>query len=153
MYDSLVQVFAITAFFDLFINLAPPPLGATLLRKYFRNHTPLAAALIAGFVGALTYALLTFFDVERPSYYAVATVFMVSALVGFPMQWSGFFPILNRYYYEIMPRYQSFLADGLSGVMVATVYWSIRNRFHHSLLLFWVVSLSIFFRFHDTFYP
>ena len=126
--DDLVLVFAITAAFDVFINLAPPPFGKRLLKGYFRKHTVLAAALIAGFVGAVTFALIaSLIDVRDASPRNLLAVFVVSALVGFPMQASGMFPFLNQHYYEKMPRFQSFLADGLSGAMVAAVFWLARG--------------------------
>tara|TARA_Y100000591_G_scaffold328948_1_gene356526 strand:+ start:2840 stop:3322 length:483 start_codon:yes stop_codon:yes gene_type:complete len=154
-YQSIVFVFSITAVFDLIINLAPPPFSATLIREYFDNHTPLAAALIAGFVGAATYALMVMLklNISTPSHIAIFQILLVSAIVGFPMQWSGLFPHLNKYYYGVMPRWQSFLADGLSGVMVASVYWMAQGMYDHSLLHFWISALTIFFAKYEVFYP
>ena len=126
---SAIEVFGITAGFDLALNLLPPPLGATRIRPYFQAHTPLSAALVAGFVGATTFWLLlsVFAEVIHPSAMSVFKVFLVSALVGFPMQWSGAFPHLNRHYYERFPREATFLSDGFSGVMVASVFWWLRS--------------------------
>ena len=155
LYQSIVFIFSITAIFDLIINLAPPPLAATLIRKYFDSHTPLAAALIAGFVGAVTYALMIMLqlNISTPSYMGILQILIVSATIGFPMQWSGLFPLLDKYYYGVMPRWQSFLADGLSGVMVASVYWIAQGLYDRSLLHFWIITLTVFFAKYELFYP
>ena len=128
-YRDYVVVFLITATFDVALNLLPPPVGAILLRDYFSKHTVLSAALIAGFIGAFTLPVIALFtNINKPSTHSVVTIFVVSAFIGFPMQWSGIFPHLNVHYYGKLPRYQSFLADGISGLMVAQVYWSIISR-------------------------
>lgn len=120
---SLVLVFCITAAFDVLLNLGPHPKGS-LLVDYFKQHTVLAAALIAGFIGAFTLPVIAALtDYRTPTIHSIVTTFAVSALIGFPMYFSGIFPHLNKHYYDKLPRYQTFLADGLSGVMVATVYW------------------------------
>ena len=126
---DIILAFVITAVFDVLLNLLPPPLGASILREYFNHHTVLSAALIAGFVGSVTLVtiLKIFPDVVYPSSMACLKIFIVSALIGFPMQWSHLFPYLNTFYYDKIPRVQSFLADGLSGVMVASVFWIIKH--------------------------
>tara|TARA_B100000683_G_scaffold183301_1_gene176537 strand:+ start:1241 stop:1648 length:408 start_codon:yes stop_codon:yes gene_type:complete len=123
--DGIVRSFVITAAYDVALNLLPPPVGAVILRPYFEKHTVLAAGLIAGFVGAVTFCLLAFAlpSTLRPSWRSAILIFIVSALVGFPMQYSGIFPHLNAHYYGKIPRLQSFAADGLSGVIVACTYW------------------------------
>lgn len=125
----VLVVFVITALFDVALNVLPPPVGAVLTRRYFDQHTLLSAALIAGFTGAVTVLPISALvgSVANPSLWACVVVFVVSALIGFPMQWSGLFPHLNKHYYGVMPRYQSFLADGVSGVMVATVFWFVMH--------------------------
>lgn len=124
---GIILSFIITASFDLALNLSPPPLGAVILRDYFNNHTILAAALIAGFVGAVTYSLIyyVYSGVPKLSIYNMVVIFCISALMGTPMRLSNLFPLLDIYYYQKIPRIQSFLADGLSGVMVASVYYFI----------------------------
>ena len=143
----IVLVFCITAAFDVLLNLAPPPFGV-LLVDYFKQHTVLAAALIAGFVGAVTLpAIATFTDYNTPSVHSIVVTFVVSALMGFLMQLSGIFPHLNRHVYGKLPRYQTFLADGLSGVMVATVYWMLtlpRTAWRLDMLgPFWLTVVAI----------
>ena len=148
-YRDYVLVFLITATFDLALNLLPPPIGATLIRDYFSQHTVLSAALIAGFIGAFTLPVIALFTtINKPSVYAVVVIFFVSAVIGFPMQWSGIFPHLNVHYYEKLPRYQTFLADGLSGLMVAHVYWLLNSRVsqdaNKSLLLMWTLIVVMY---------
>lgn len=132
IYKDITLVFLITAAFDVALNLLPPPVGNTLLGDYFSKHTVLAAALLAGFIATFTLPVIKLFtDTSYPTVHAVGAIFAVSALIGFPMQWSGAFPHLNTHYYEKpgLPRYQTFLADGLSGVMVASVYWLAMRRY------------------------
>jgi hypothetical protein len=128
LLHGIVFSFIITAFFDIALNLLPPKLGgATRIREYFNNHTPLAAALIAGFVGAVTFIIIygVYSDVPSFNAYNMAVIFSISALVGIPMRYSGLFPILDKHYYQAMPRIQSYIADGLSGIMVSIVYYLI----------------------------
>ena len=126
LLHGIVFSFIITACFDVALNLLPQCLGgATRIREYFNNHTVLAAALIAGFVGAVTFIVIYGVYSGVPSFnaYNMAVIFSISALVGIPMRYSGLFPILDKYYYQAMPRIQSFVADGLSGIMVSIVYY------------------------------
>lgn len=126
-YKDILIVFSITAAFDIALNLTPPPIGAVILREYFDNHTILAAALIAGFVGAITFVSIYYLFGKIPelSIRNMTYIFIISALMGTPMRYSNLFPLLDKYYYQKIPRLQSFLADGLSGVMVAIVYYFI----------------------------
>ena len=117
--------------FDLALNLLPPHLGgATRIREYFNHHTPLAASLIAGFVGAVTYAVIyaIYSGSPAPTSYNFLVIFCISALIGIPMRYSGLFPYLDKYYYQVMPRIQSYIADGLSGLMVSLVYYYILGQ-------------------------
>jgi uncharacterized membrane protein YeaQ/YmgE (transglycosylase-associated protein family) len=122
---GIVLSFIITGIFDILLNITPPPIGAVILREYFDNHTLLSAALIAGFVGAITFLLIykIYSGVPKLSIYNMFIIFCISSLIGIPMRLSGLFPKLDKYYYQKIPRVQSFLADGLSGVMVASVYY------------------------------
>lgn len=124
--DGIVSSFVITAAFDVALNLLPPPIGATVIRPYFDEHTVLSAALVAGFVGAVTFCVIValYPSALQPSFRAAAIVFAVSALMGTPMRLSKLFPHLEAHYYSAVPRWQTFCADGLSGVMVAVVYWA-----------------------------
>lgn len=127
--NDTIKVFMITAGFDIALNVLPPPIGASILRDYFDKHTILSAGLIAGFVGALTFIVILsiFPEAIRASAMSCFKIFLISALIGFPMEWSQLFPHLNVDYYQKIPRIQSFLADGMSGVMVASVFWILKK--------------------------
>lgn len=147
---NFILVFLITAFFDLALNLLPPPFGAVLMRDYFDQHTVLAAALIAGFIGAFTLPVVALFTrINKPSTHSIIVIFLVSALIGFPMEKSGIFPHLNVHYYDALPRHQSFLADGLSGLIVAQTYWLINSSISAQagarLLVFWAMIAVAYF--------
>ena len=135
LLDGIFLAFMITSIFDLALNLLPPSLGgSTRIREYFEQHTPLAAALIAGFVGAVTYALIyaTYSGNPSPNPFNFLVIFSISALIGIPMRWSGLFPHLDKYYYQAMPRIQSYMADGLSGVMVSVIHYYITGKIQAS---------------------
>ena len=147
LLHGIVSSFVITAGFDVALNLLPPGYGgATRIREYFNHHTVLAAALIAGFVGAVTFVIIHRIYNGVPSFNAfnMAMIFLISALVGYPMRWSGLFPILDKYYYQVMPRWQSFVADGLSGLMVSIVYYFLMGEIKavHAFLYALPVALS-----------
>ena len=44
--------------------------------------------------------------------------FIVSALIGIPMQYSKLFPILDETYYKYLGPYKSLYHDGISGIIV-----------------------------------
>jgi len=144
LYGILLS-FIITGFFDLALNLLPPYLGgATRIREYFKQHTPLSAALIAGFVGAITYAVIyaAYSGIPDANIFNFFVIFCISALIGIPMRYSGLFPHLDKYYYQVMPRIQSYLADGLSGVMVSVVYYYIIGKIQASTALISGVTIA-----------
>ena len=96
-YERLVLVFVVTALWDVVLRLFAeqrlPLLGieswswVRALRPYFAEHTTLGAALIAGFVGAVAYALIQLPDAStwRPLTYTLWVAF-VSAALGAPTQ-------------------------------------------------------------------
>jgi hypothetical protein len=95
------------------------------LKPYFEQHTLLAAALIAGFVGATTQPIILMFmsfpeKITNWIYVLafLAVTFVVSALFGFVMKWSGLFPYLERYYYNKLGVRRSMYYDGVSGLIV-----------------------------------
>ena len=95
------------------------------LEPYFKIHTLLAAALIAGFVGATTQPIIftiTPFpkNIMNLSYLLkfLAVSFIISALYGFIMKWSGLFPHLQKYYYDKLGVVRSMYHDGISGLIV-----------------------------------
>lgn len=94
----------------------------TVLGDYFKYHTVLGAALLAAFVGAIAYILIIYIFEKlnvNNAFYQLLIVFLISALVGIPMRYSGLFPILDKYYYRPLGFTYSFITDGISGVIVA----------------------------------
>ena len=66
------------------------------LKPYFEKHTLLAAAGIAGMVGAFTYVIIETLAPARlslPRY--LLFIAFISAMVGIPMRISGLFPHLK----------------------------------------------------------
>ena len=93
-----------------------------VLRPYFEKHTLLGAALIAGFVGAVTAYVMSFMKIEKSEYYSLVLV-LVSGLIGIPMRYSGLFPHLKTYYYDRLGFKTSFMTDAFSGIVVGvTIY-------------------------------
>lgn len=95
------------------------------LEPYFKHHTLLAAALIAGFVGASAqYIILSIqkfpsVATEIPPF--MALTFIISALYGFLMKATGLFPILDETYYKGLGPVQGALHDGISGLIVQII--------------------------------
>jgi uncharacterized membrane protein YeaQ/YmgE (transglycosylase-associated protein family) len=92
------------------------------LIPYFEKHTLLDAALIAGFIGAVTqYIILTFLKIPKNfnnSLYFLIVSFVVSALFGFIMKFSKLFPNLDETYYKNLGPVRGMYHDGVSGLIV-----------------------------------
>ena len=95
------------------------------LIPYFKHHTILAAALIAGFVGATTQPIIISITPFPKNIFNFAYVFkfmilsfIISALYGFIMKGSKLFPYLERHYYEPLGVIRSMYTDGVSGLVV-----------------------------------
>jgi len=133
----IIVTFVVTALWDvvlryLSLNVDDLPEGyerstpfIRYLKPYFEHHTLLAAALIAGFVGATTQPiilLITPFPKNMSDLKYVFTFlvvsFIISALYGFVMKGSGLFPYLERYYYDQLGVKNSMYYDGVSGLIV-----------------------------------
>ncbi len=137
---NLIIVFLITGLWDIILrNMSEGNISffgiedmkwVTTLREYFKYHTVLGAALIAAFVGAIAYVLIIYtfeiFDVNNV-YLQLILVFLISGLVGFPMRYSGLFPILDKYYYKPLGFTYSFITDSMSGVVVAATLFLIEK--------------------------
>ena len=136
MKDAILISFIVTALWDVILRWyaedrmphMPPPLDVhnwkwvTTLRPYFKEHTLLGAALIAGFVGAVTAYIMSFIRIKNTVKYAIILV-LVSGLVGIPMRYSGLFPHLKIHYYDKLGLQTSFLTDAFSGAVVGlTLY-------------------------------
>ena len=133
----IILTFVVTALWDVVLRFMSlnfekiPKIIQTMmpfigdLNPYFKKHTLLAAALIAGFVGATTQpiilALMKFpkniFDLVYVSKFMIVS-FIISALYGFIMKWSGLFPRLQIHYYDKLGVIKSMYHDGISGLIV-----------------------------------
>ena len=120
-YDKLPQFFKKKKFIQYLI-------------PYFKKHTLLAAALIAGFVGfGAQFIILNiqkYPNVKTLNSKEVFTfmllTFVISALYGLPMQASKLFPHLDATYYKNLGLVGGMLHDGYSGLIVQfTVYVSL----------------------------
>ena len=135
IYKILIKTFFITAIWDVILrvmseNYYSLPIFLQYdfiryLRPYFKKHTLLSAALIAGMVGAVTqYIILHLIKVPTKIGFTpeimnfIVVSFLISGLIGFPMKWSGLFPHLNEYYYKPLGDIRGFYHDGISGVIV-----------------------------------
>jgi len=135
----LCYTFAITAIYDVILRYLslyysknfPYFPFISLLKPYFLHHTLLAAALIAGFVGFFTQLIILEMK-EFPTELEYSKIFeflfltaIVSALIGIPMKYSGFFPKLKEYYYDKLDEknnhpLRSMFHDAVSGIIVQT---------------------------------
>ena len=131
----IILTFIVTGLWDVilrFMSLNYEILPASLqmsfvkdLAPYFEKHTLLAAALIAGFVGATTQPLILMITPFPKSLGNIKYLinfltvsFIISALYGFVMKWSGLFPHLEEYYYKPLGVFRSMYHDGTSGLIV-----------------------------------
>ena len=133
----IILTFVVTALWDVvlrFISLhfdkIPYIIQNTMpfigdLQPYFKHHTLLAAALIAGFVGATTQPIIlkiTPFPKNLSDKIYIlkflAVSFVISALYGFIMKWSKLFPYLEKYYYDKLGVIRGMYHDGISGLIV-----------------------------------
>ena len=132
-YKRIVIIFIITALWDVVLRFMAQGhikfLGienmkwVVVLKEYFEKHTLLAAALIAGFVGAVTQLVIeTTFPTMSNEYITGLAILLLSGLIGIPMRYSGLFPELKKYYYDRLGFTYSFLADANSGLVVLLTY-------------------------------
>jgi hypothetical protein len=136
-----IATFCVTALWDVALNFLtrfPERLPRVVkemfpfinyLIPYFKKHTVLSAALIAGFIGATTQMIITqimqfpFLPTSPMTLIVFLGVsFAVSALYGFLIKLSGLFPILEATYYKNLEAnggvVRSMYHDGISGVIV-----------------------------------
>ena len=110
-YDTLPKIMQ----FDFIRYLIP----------YFQKHTLLSAALIAGFIGAITQFIIlnihpypnNLKNIHSILYFLFIS-FIVSALFGFLMKGSQLFPHLDETYYKELGTIRSMYHDGISGIIV-----------------------------------
>ena len=137
--DDLILTFIITAVWDVILRLFSEQKlrffgihkwkWVVALRPYFERHTLLAAALLAGFVGAIAYACITlppFYDTLSPLMRLV-WIAAVSGGLGIPMRYSGLFPHLKTYYYDSLGFLYSLMTDILSGIVVCVTFTGVQR--------------------------
>ena len=145
-YKLIILTFIVTALWDVvlrFMSLNYEKLPkyfqmdfVEYLIPYFNQHTILAAALIAGFVGATTQPIIlsimsfpqSIFDIAYVSKFMMLS-FVISALYGFIMKWSNLFPHLVTHYYDKLGVARSMYTDGVSGLVVQTTLLAIYHVF------------------------
>jgi hypothetical protein len=137
---DIIIIFLITAAWDVILRLfsegkitffgIEKMKWIRALKGYFENHTVLSAALIAGFVGAITYYIITksidFLNVPGFNIYTILLTIFISGIVGIPMRYSGLFPHLKKHYYDNLGFWYSFATDAFSGVVVGSTYQIIK---------------------------
>ena len=134
--NKIIAIYVITALWDVVLRfMATGNLKVAgvekmkwvvVLKEYFERHTLLSAALVAGFVGAVTeltlqYTVNSWFPSHSIGF--VLGVVMVSGLIGLPMRYSKLFPHLDEFYYERLGFTYSFGTDAFSGFVVMVTYW------------------------------
>tara|TARA_B110000211_G_C14065921_1_gene547636 strand:+ start:1925 stop:2392 length:468 start_codon:yes stop_codon:yes gene_type:complete len=94
------------------------------LIPYFKKHTLLSAALIAGFIGAITqFIILKVVDFPNNKDFNYITKFLllsfiISGLFGFIMKLTKLFPHLDATYYKNLGNTNGAIHDGVSGLIV-----------------------------------
>lgn len=132
--EYLLAAFFVTALWDVLLRaistgILPVPVvrrwkWVRVLCPYFEQHTLLSAALIAGFVGSVTYAVIAYtwphISLSLHSNIMLYTLYVigVSGIIGIPMRLSGLFPKLEEHYYETLGFAYSFATDAFSGFVV-----------------------------------
>jgi len=136
-YRLIIVTFVVTALWDIvlrFMSLNFENLPTIFQMKfvkyltpYFKKHTLISAALIAGFIGATTQFIIlsimsfpmSIFDITYIGKFMSVT-FIISALYGFLIKWSNLFPYLEMYYYDNLGVIGGMYHDGVSGLIVQT---------------------------------
>jgi hypothetical protein len=145
--DIIIYTFIITAIWDIILrkfsenyyNL--PQIIKTnfqfieYLIPYFKKLNLLDAALIAGFIGAVTqYIILKivrFPKTYNDIFYFLVVSFIISALFGFIMKFSKLFPDLDETYYKNLGPIRAMYHDGVSGLIVQITILFIINFVMH----------------------
>ena len=129
--------FIVTAIYDIFLRLVVENIKyspdiivsnfpfLSYLIPYFKRHTLLSAALLAGFIGYVTQVIILFLmpfpknfeNVKEISKFLILT-FIISALFGFMMKLTKLFPHLDDTYYKKLGHVRGAYHDGISGLIV-----------------------------------
>ena len=137
---DIIIIFLITAVWDVILRLFSEGKikffgienmkWITVLQGYFEEHTVLSAALIAGFVGAIThYIIIKSTDLLKLSGFNIYTILLtifISGIIGIPMRYSGLFPHLKQHYYDNLGFWYSFATDVFSGIVIGSTYQIIK---------------------------
>jgi hypothetical protein len=156
IYRNMVVAFCVTAVWDVILRwfseeklkfMGIEKLSwVVALRPYFKHHTVLSAAAIAGVVGAGTSVIINNFTPKNVSSESnllyLLWVAFVSAVVGIPMRYTGLFPYLKAYYYDPLPITTIF-SDALSGVIVALTMMYIRSTFLVTASILYLAYISV----------
>ena len=134
----IIQTFIVTALWDVVLRVMaenydrlPPSIQEHQFIKYlipyFKKHTLLSAALVAGFVGATTQYIILYLyrfptNIKDIAYILefMLVSFVVSGLYGFLMKASKLFPHLDATYYKELGHLGGAYHDGISGLIVQT---------------------------------
>ena len=145
--DIIIYTFIITTIWDIILrkfsenyyNL--PQIIKTnfqfieYLIPYFKKLNLLDAALISGFIGAVTqYIILKivrFPKTYNDIFYFLVVSFIISALFGFIMKFSKLFPDLDETYYKNLGPIRGMYHDGVSGLIVQITILFIINFVMH----------------------
>ena len=132
----IIQTFIVTALWDVVLRVMaenydrlPPSIQEHQFIKYlipyFKKHTLLSAALVAGFVGATTQYIILYLyrfptNIKDIAYILefMLVSFVVSGLYGFLMKASKLFPHLDATYYKELGHLGGAYHDGISGLIV-----------------------------------
>jgi len=124
----IIYTFIITGLYDVILRtlsekyyVLPKPLQydfIRILRPYFQRHTLVAAALIAGVIGAITQQIIYLITDGKNPQRLLLTTFVVSAAGGPFLRQSKLFPYLDKYYYKPLGPFRAAYHDGISGLIV-----------------------------------
>ena len=147
--ELIIITFIITALWDVLLRYMslnfekiPTIIQQTMpfikdLKPYFQQHTLLAAALIAGFIGGTTQPIIIAFMQFPKNNSSLSYIinfliisFVVSALYGFLMKWSKLFPHLQKHYYDKLGLVRSLYHDGISGLIVQITLIALFSTFN-----------------------
>lgn len=127
MKNILLLTFLITAIWDIVLRYYPlkkRPDFRKVLDPYFEKHGVIEAAVIAGIVGFVTQIIIlsiTNFPTKTFSKQTIQFLvisFLISGLIGFPLERCRFIPSLTDTYYKDLGRPRSFFTDAYSGLVV-----------------------------------
>jgi len=129
-----ILTFIVTALFDVMLRYIS--LNKLLdydfiryLEPYFKQHTLLAAALLAGFVGATAQYFIHYAMKPQATLAFMGVTFVISALYGFLMKATGLFPHLDATYYKGLGPTRGAIHDGVSGLIVQFVVLLYNGRY------------------------